>query len=68
MSKNDTFATVVAEVPDVNKKLKSKNISSIYRNEVFKDIIRYKFTAHISSPILGKFRRSIFYENLINWN
>jgi len=49
MSKNDTFTTSATEVPDTNKKLKFKSTStsSIYRDEVFKDIVRYKFTAAI---------------------
>ena len=47
MGKNDNFTTSASGAADVNKVLEAKSRTSIFRDEVFKDIVRYKFTAAI---------------------
>ncbi len=45
--KNNNFTISVMEVPNINKKLKSKSTKFIYKDEVCKNSVYYKFAIAI---------------------
>lgn len=47
MGKNENFTTTVSDVIETNEAVGAGTVGTIYRDEVFKDIVRYKFTAAI---------------------